>query len=648
MHPHIFVTAGKIDGLRSVEEVRRGLREDHLCSLWETLVALAYADTRRPPHTLSTTLPGRPQLDVDHQNRDWTLVNALAQRIQRCALAYLLTERVEYRDDALRQMEALFDPAVFPDWRDKAHPKTRVDLRGGQLSQAIALAYDWMHPLLSTANREAIVEGLDRCDLQLYLDDVAENAYWLDVRTNWLTVVVGGHGIAGMALGDDYPRSQELIDAADPRMVDYLSKFGLEGEFSESVGYASSTIQPVAYFAAQRYASGGGVDRLTGHPFPETCRWICYFTLPSGRYAAFGDGDVDAPPALSYFPAVADATRDGHLQQFYLDYADIDVARRSLVYELLWYDPALEPIPLDGKVPTGRAFAEHDAGFSSRTCWGSRHPPSIVYGKGGTGTIVHGHHDVGQVCVDGYGDRLIVDLGSPPGYPGDYGANKYEYYNASAIGHNVLVIGGREMKHESSVEAVVFKTEFDDSWGGVWQIDLASKYDGARMVRRTVVHLLPATAFVLDEVQLETVETLSLRWHTASDTNPAGDGSFLVEESNAILSARVVSLLDGENTLSIASRRHAYQAPYNRHRLSDVFPQRHEPYIEATTHATRACLLSLFTIVRAGETHPTWVDTNEGWSASTREGPVAVRATERELNFRSPRTDVTIDLTEPI
>ena len=31
------------------------------------------------------------------------------------------------------------------------------------------------------------------------------------------------------------------------------------------------------------------------------------------------------------------------------------------------------------------------------------------------------------------------------------------------------------------------------------------KKDGARMVRRTVVHLLPATAFVLAEVQLETV-----------------------------------------------------------------------------------------------------------------------------------------------
>ncbi len=37
MRPHIFFTAEKIDGLRSVEEVKTGIRAGHLKPLWETM-----------------------------------------------------------------------------------------------------------------------------------------------------------------------------------------------------------------------------------------------------------------------------------------------------------------------------------------------------------------------------------------------------------------------------------------------------------------------------------------------------------------------------------------------------------------------------------------------------------------------------------
>ena len=59
----------------------------------------------------------------------------------------------------------------------------------------------------------------------------------------------------------------------------------------------------------------------------------------------------------------------------------------------------------------------------------------------------HEHNDVGQLCVDGYGERLIVDLGSPSGYPADFfEENRWKYYNASIKGHNVLMFNGREMR----------------------------------------------------------------------------------------------------------------------------------------------------------------------------------------------------------
>ncbi len=643
MHPHIYITADQIEGLRSVENVRQGIRDGHLEVLWNQLRALADADVARKPFIPSSVIPGRPQLDIEHENRDWILINAVAQRIQRAALAYLLSERPEYRNDALRQMEAVFDTNTYPDWRDKAHPRTRVDLRAGQLSQAIALAYDWMHPLLSSEERSSILEGLDKRAIQLYLQDVDDNAYWLDVRTNWLTTVVGGHGIAGMALGLDHLLAQDLIDIALPRMVDYLSRFGPEGEFSESVGYASSTAQPVAFFNALRYASGGGVNRLAEHPFPQTCHWILYFTLPPGRYAAFGDGHIDAPPALSYIPAVADATRDPYLQRFYLDYAHIAESRRSLTQEILCYDPTLEPASLDGHIPTGRAFTKHDAGFSSRDSWDPVAASSVVYGKAGSGAIVHGHHDVGQVCIDGYGERLIVDLGSPPGYPGDYGSHKYEYYNAAAHGHNILLFGGREMKHDATVEARILNASFKDGESGLWRVDLTDKYDGARSVRRTVVHLHPATIAVLDEADLEIEESISLRWHTASLPKQDGSGRFTVTGAEASLAARMLSLDTIGLTFDI--HRHEYNDPYNRHRLGDRFDQCHEPYVEAVMNANRCRILTLFTILPT-QVPASWLDAESGWTTETTEGRVTATLDRSTLTFHTPRCNLQFDLME--
>jgi len=640
MHPHIFITKEKIEGLRSIDEVRQGIKAGHLKKLWDQLLTLADADATCAPSHPTSPLSIRDPLDINHANREWTLVNAVSQRIQRAALAYLISEQPKYRDDALHQMESLFDTTQWPDWRDKAHPKTEVDLRGGMLSSAIALAYDWMHPLLTQTERQSILTGLDERGLQPYFRDIEANAYWADVRTNWLTTIVGGLGIAGMALAEDHPRSHELVDFAMPRMTDYLDRYGPEGEFNESVGYSSSTAQPVAFFTAHRYASKGGQNRIAEHPFPQTCHWTMYFTLPPGRYAAFGDGQVNAPPTLTFIPAVADATQDGILQKFYLDYANLGDTRRSLAWELLWYNPDLEPVSLNKHVSTGRAYHAHGACFSSRTDWNPTSTPSLVYGKGGSGTIVHGHHDVGQICIDGYGERLIVDLGSPPGYPGDYGANKYEYYNASSHGHNILVFGNREMKHKERAE--ILNASFEDGKGGTWQVDLTPKYEGVQTVRRTIAHLHPEVIAVLDEAELEQEEDISLRWHTITPSTPDATGSFIVEGKEVSLSARIVELNNLKLTHTLSQ--HEYRTPYNRHRLGDVFAQHHEPYVETTTH-TRICrILSLFAICPSDKAVPHWGNIETGWKIETSEGNVIVSHTETTLELRTSRVNLGIDL----
>ena len=519
MRPHIFVTAEKIEGLRSVEEVKAGIRAGHLKALWETLCERADADSKKPPFVPTDPLPERTETDVRHANRDWPLVNAVGRRVQRAALAYLIGGEVRYKEDALRQYAALFDPECWPEWRDLAHPKTEADLRTGMLCCDLGLAYDWLHVGLTAEERRWVLEGIDRCGLQPYLRSVEAGAYWAEIRTNWLTSVVGGASIGAMAIGEDHARTQEMLDFSLPRMTDYLSQYGAEGEFNESVDYSGATLQPVAYFMAHRYATRGGENRLAQFPFPETCRWTMYCTLPPGRFAAFGDASVEASPCVTFFAAVADATQDGVLQRFYLDHASRD-HRRCIPWELLWFDANLQPASPEGRLPGGRAYPAHGACVSSRTDWDARSTACVVYGKGGSGAEIHGNHDAGQVCIDGYAERLIVDLGSPPGYAADYGGKKYEYYNAAASGHNALTFGGREMRSSAQDRAETIDARFDDTKGGYWSLDLTGMYDGVHAVRRTVVHLHPGIVAVLDVAALEAGEEIALHWHTISPSTP--------------------------------------------------------------------------------------------------------------------------------
>ena len=223
-------------------------------------------------------------------------------------------------------------------------------------------------------------------------------------------------------------------------------------------------------------------------------------------------------------------------------------------------------------------------------------PPSVVYGKAGQGHEFHGHHDAGQVCIDAYGERLIVDLGSPhPMYPADFfGEHRYEYFNASARGHNVPMLGGRETRREATDRAEIVAAEFDDARGGQWTFDLTGLYDGARQVKRTVTHLLPGLVAVLDEVEQEQADEIALHWHTIDRAEPDADGCFTVRAEHAGLAARIVRLDGGE--LTFTRGEHVYRAPYDKGRLGDPLINRYESYVRVAC-TERACrLLTLFAV----------------------------------------------------
>lgn len=656
-HPHIYVTAEPTPGLRSVEALRADIRDGRAGQIWEGVLARAEAERQAAPLTPSDPLPGRTPEGIAARNPDFYVTFAAGQRVLRAALAHLVTGRADLKEAALRQIEALVDPRQWPDWIDQAHFRFEhpADLRTGMLSLDVALAYDWLYPSLSAAERTAILEGLDRRGIQPFLTSVAQDPWWVHDLNNWLTVIVGGLGIAGMALGDDHPDAADLVAYARPRMRDYLAIYGPEGEFNESVAYASATRLPVAFDMAYRYHTGGADNPLARAPYPATGRWVMYLTLPPGRVAAFGDAHVDAAPYTRYIAAIAAAARDPHLQWFYLQYPPPEPD----AIELLWYDPRLDAAHPQGVLPLGRAFAANGGAVSSRSSWDPRAAACVVYGKAGREEN-HEHNDIGQVCIDGYGERLIVDPGSPrPTYPPDFfDEGRWQYYPASIVGHNVLQFGEREMialerergepvDHERlrAISGRFLDTGFDDERGGFWSMDLTGAYPNVSSVRRTVVHLLPGIAVVFDRAVLDAPNRISLRWHTAAPAVPAPDGAFRFTQGPAALTAHTVSL---DTPAVFTARRHGYAPPYDRGRHGELLARTHEPYVEAVAYADTCRFLTCFAVTRT-ETPPEpwrWNPETGRAEISLPDGDAEVVLTDAELRvgYTDGRAEWTVRL----
>ncbi|MCK5738365.1 heparinase II/III family protein, partial [bacterium] len=449
--------------------------------------------------------------------------------------------------------------------------------------------------------------------------------FWARDKNNWMTCIVGGLGIAGMALGDDHPQARDLVDYSMEKMTSYLEIYGDEGEFNESVAYANATIYPIAFFEAYRYYSGGTENRLDKAPFPETCEWMSYLTVPPGYIVPFGDSHLAQIPSVKFFAPVASASRNPFLQWFYLQHASTSTDPRQLV----WYDASLRPqSPVDAW-PLAKTYTGHGACFSSRTDWNQQETACAVYGKAGREEN-HEHNDAGQVCLDGYGERLIVDLGSPSGYPEDFFTkNRWKYYNASVSGHNVIQIGDAEFLTSDDARGRFLKTAADKTRGAVWQMDLSAVYANKASVHRTVVHLLPGIVVVLDDISLTKPELVQLRWHVAESCQPSPAGAFGFTSGKARLDG-LVNEIGGEKS-QLSLEKHAYHAPFNKDRINYPLEQRHEPFLKLQTSAQKCRFLSFFAVQSAAGDSSGWIFLENAWEIDTEFGQVVVEVSEKKI-----------------
>ncbi len=606
------------------------------------MLATARASVTEDPLTAYTPLAERSPENIRQGNREYVITHAAGQRVLSCALAALLTEDRSYKDAAMRQVETLFDPSAWPEWQDIHHRRVHgldADLRTGQLCRDLGLAYDWLHPMLSESERSALLEGIDRRGIQPYLRAVEHSAGWLDNMNNWMTCIVGGLGVCGMALAGEHDEAQRLIDLALPRMERYLEQYGPEGEFNENPAYAGSSGAPVVFFSAYRYFREDPEIPPQLALLRKHCIWEMYMTLPPGIIVPFGDCKPDRPASYntSWFPAVAAATRDSVLQGFYLQHntpgAFGGQESRDPVTELMFYDATLSPASPDFRTfPLGRFFPAHSGIISSRTDWNPKTAACVVMSKAGHGGVNHTHPDAGQVLIQGYGRRLVRDLGSVD-YPSE---NKRNFYHFSSRGHNLLTFNDRELVWAREHRARVLHAFFDKALGGAWTIDSTELHEEAVFVRRSVMHFLPGIVAVLDEAHFTRPGILRVRWHPETSVAPDKRGAFRIRNHDVTLSGKIVNL-DGSEFRTCAGR-HRYEPPYDRDRMGNPLPQRREPFFDGLIESDRCRILTLFAVHGPGAAIGDWTKQGNAWYMDQADGPVEVALSHETMQTGHPGT----------
>lgn len=660
MHPTTLFPLEAAARAARIAEIKTIIASPLGAPVWTEIKAAAERERDLEPWLVDSIFPGRDAYSAKLKGMDYTLCRLVGQRITRHALMFLIDGDRRWIDAALRQITVLFDDHEYPAWNHLARMEvdaetikntgglkpTDAHLRTGMLAKDVGLVLNWLRPHLSSAEIELFVRGLESRAIRPFQKAIADQAWWLSVTNNWQTCIVGGVGVAAMALDGLHPEVEKLIAFCDPLMEAHLKDYGAEGEFNEGMGYAGAIGLIVDYYTARLGWNPALGNRLAAAPFPDMARWSVYMTTPPGHLLNFGDGHFNAPLKVDWMPAIAAAAQDSVLQDFSIRFRSI----QADPVQLLSLDSDLRPASAAGHWPLGHAYHAHGACISSRTSW-DWDKTACVVGSKARREDNHEHNDPGQVVIEGEGRSLIVDWGTPDTtYPlGFFTENRFRYFDANSFGHNILVFGGRDMescyelhpkfttgtyhgKRALHHQGRIVRAEFDDAWGGLWQIDTAPAWKGVKRNIRTVLHVHPGFVLVVDDAELETTESISLRWNTAQKPALSADGAFTLSLDDVGLAAQVISL-DGQ-ALTHRLGNQGYTAPWNQDQFGGTLPVRHCPYVETLLSSDRCRLLSLFA-VQPGNTVSAWVRHGSTFTGRSGDATLEVELANNAVTVRS-------------
>lgn len=489
------------------------------------------------------------------------------------AFMYQMTGEQKYADKAFEFADAFCDLTT---WTQRAHEfpiiysrimpwnvsddqvNFNFDHYNGDAGRTMAAVYDWLYPALNEAQRDRIRGALIEKVVTRVRGDYEFHWWATAYRCNWCGVCNSGVGLTGLTLLTENPQLTDIVAESYNRINSMFNELGEDGGWQEGGGYWNYGVHTSTFFAdALKRITNSKYnlfenERLKNNPvnFP------LYLSLPGKKSLNFedsgGGGLIGSTHLINKLATeIKSSEAAWYRNEFFENGEDI--------FDIIWERPTFTAKP-------PKKASKH---FRTIDWWIMRSDfkdPNkvLVAGKAGLNDDPHhGHLDVGHFVVYWKGEYFIQDLGRR-GYDEKYFDDaRFDYPEASSVGHNVLFVNGeKQLSGKLRKQAYNFDIggellEFNSTENRDYVImDPTNAYPKKELKkwRRHVLLDKPEITVVLDEVNAESGSDIQIRFHPGVD--------YTIKENFVLLEGKegkmaLIPLIDQD--FKIKSGRHASQ-----------------------------------------------------------------------------------------
>jgi hypothetical protein len=485
------------------------------------------------------------------------------------AFVYQMTGDKKYADKAFEFADVFCD---LPSWTRRAHefpiiysrimpwnvPDDQVnfsfDHYNGDSGRIMAAVYDWLYPALSIGQRDRIRGAL----LEKVITRVRGNYeyhWWATAyRCNWCGVCNSGIGLAGLALLTEDPHLTDVVSESYNRINNMLNELGIDGDWQEGGGYWVYGVSTSAYFA-------DALNRLTNNKYnlfenerlkSNPVNFPVYISVPGKGSLNFEDSGGGRMGTSHFINKLATETKSGlaawYRNEFYKEGTDM--------FDIIWPRSTVAPVP-----PLSPSLH-----FRTIDWWVMRSDFKntdnvLLAGKAGKNDDPHhGHLDIGHFILNWKGDYFITDIGSGSYDEKYFDDARWDYPQASSLGHNVVFVNGekqlpgkmRRQPYNFNIGGKVLKFNTSAKMDYVL-MDPANAYPGVEMKgwRRHVILEKPVITVVVDEVKSAPGSEIEVRFHPGVQAEVKGNYVLLTGKSGKMALIPVVSqqftILEGKH-----------------------------------------------------------------------------------------------------
>lgn len=511
-HPRLMLPAG------GFAKVKQAIQTDPLAKAYhDKLAAEAEKMLKAPP--IEHVLIGPRLLDKSRKALD---------RVSTLAALYRIDGDKRFAERARKEMLVA---CAFPDW----NPSHFLDV--AEMTNAMALGYDWLFDYLSPDDRTAVRRAIVEKGLKQSLDIYEKHRWWSAVHHNWNQVCNGGMTVGALAIADEEPAlAAKIIRYGRDSIPLAMSSFAPDGGWAEGPGYWNyATRYNVFYLAALRTALGTDFALEKSPGFAETGNFRIAFVGPTGL--TFNYADAHPPPGTA--PQMFWLARTFDRPAYDANERKMAAAKPD-IFHLLWFNPqfsnasageALDKLPLSTRFKgIDVAFLRSDRRDADAT---------FVGFKGGDNKANHSHLDLGTFVLDALGQRWAEDLGGDYyNLPGYFGNKRWTYYRLRTEGHNTLTLDAENQRTAAKAPLIAFSASGENASAVA---DLTDGYKGkATKVERGIAVTGRSQVLVEDEIDANQPVDIVWNFHTSAELKIDG-ASATLKQGSAELHARIVS-----------------------------------------------------------------------------------------------------------